>query len=367
MKKLGLIINPIAGMGGAVGLKGTDGVLAEAVLRGAFPQAGKKTVRALKKLSGLKGGFAVLSCGGGMGADALAAAGLPCETIYQPGETPGAKDTKAAALAMLSAGADIIAFVGGDGTARDIYEAVGEKIPVLGIPAGVKIHSPVYAQSPEKAGELLSLYLSGQTALVREAEVLDINEDDYRAGIINTRLYGYLKVPFERRFMQGGKSPSPASEKEGQLSIAASIASEIEDGICYFVGPGSTTRTLMERLQAENTLLGVDVIYNGKTIAKDAAEKELLKYMENKPAKLIITPTGGQGYLLGRGNQQISPQVIKGLGKSNIIVAATPAKLASLGGNPLLVDTGDPETDELLRGYFRVVTGYREVVMYRVE
>jgi predicted polyphosphate/ATP-dependent NAD kinase len=268
---------------------------------------------------------------------------------------------------MASAGADIIAFAGGDGSARDIYNAIGESLPVLGIPAGVKIHSPVYAQTPEKAGELLHLFLSGQTTLTREAEVLDINEEDYRRDVINTNLYGYLRIPFERRFMQGGKAPSPMSEKSQQLSIAGSLAQDMDQGTFYLVGPGSTTRCLMEYLKTDNTLLGVDLLLGKKTVAKDLSEHEILSHINERPAKLIITPTGGQGYLLGRGNQQISPEVIKKLGKKNIIVAATIAKLAGLFGQPLLVDTGDAYADELLRGYVKVVTGYRQASLYRVE
>ena len=368
MKRLGLIINPIAGMGGSVGLKGTDGVFDEAVKRGAVPHAGEKTARALKQLLPIQNELTVLTAGGAMGADILSELGFSHRTIYGPDAFPGApKDTRAAAEAALDEGADIIAFAGGDGTARDICEAVGERVPVLGIPAGVKIHSPVYAQTPEKAGELLHLFLTGRTELTREAEVLDIDEEDYRNGIINTRLYGYLSTPFERRFMQAGKAPSPASEKSRQFSIAAAIMDDMDVDTYYLVGPGSTTRALMEALGVANTLLGVDVVKNRETIAADVTEKEILTYLEKGPAKMIITPTGGQGYLLGRGNQQISPDVIKKLGKQNIITAATTAKLSTLKGEPLHVDTGDPQADEILRGYIKIVTGYREITMYHVE
>jgi len=368
MKKLGLIINPIAGMGGSVGLKGTDHVLAEAVRRGAAPQAPGKVARALDQLMPLTKQLTVLTAAGAMGEAALAGLGFDCQIVYTPaGPDTTAADTISAARIMAGSGADLIAFAGGDGTARNLYDAVGETLPVLGIPAGVKIHSPVYAQTPEKAGELLRLYLSGQTTLTRESEVLDINEEDYRNDIINTQLYGYLTTPFERRFMQGGKAPSPLSEKSQQQSIASSIAEEMKEGVYYLVGPGSTTRTLMECLGAEHTLLGVDVLMGRKTIAKDVGEQEILQYLGEKPTKLIITPTGGQGYLLGRGNQQISSGVINRLGKKNIIVAATPEKLAGLYGQALLVDTGDTEADRRLRGYMKVVTGYHDAVMYRIE
>ena len=410
MKKLGLIINPIAGMGGSVGLKGTDGVWVEAARRGAMPLAGAKTLRALQELAALRETLTVLTCAGAMGEDVLKKTDLPYEVAYTPATSAlsaqatahcpfvgasaqaaglgaeaeveakapcpftgasaqggsAAADTRAAAI-VIAAAADAIAFAGGDGTARDIYAAIGERLPALGIPAGVKIHSPVYAKSPEKAGELLRLFLNGQTTLTQEAEVLDIDEADYRRDIINTRLFGYLKVPYDRRLLQGGKAPSPMSEKTRQWAIAAALAEGMAPDTLYFVGPGSTTRTLMEYFEADNTLLGVDALLNGKTVARDMSEAEILQRMEGRPARLIVTPTGGQGYLLGRGNQQISPRVVKALGKQNIIVAATPDKLAGLRGDPLLVDTGDPEADALLRGYWRVVSGQREMIMYAVE
>ena len=368
MKKLGLIINPIAGMGGSVGLKGTDNVLAEAVKRGAFPQASAKVVRAFDCLLPLKNSFTLITSEDTMGEEILNKMGFECEAVYKPGsQNTTADDTIKAAKIIAEKNVDILAFAGGDGTARNIYDAVGETIPVLGIPAGVKIHSPVYARTPEKAGELISLFLRDKINKTQEAEVIDISEEDYRRDIINTRLYGYLKIPYERRFMQGGKAPSPQSEKSQQMSIAGDIGENMEDGTYYLIGPGSTPRTLMEFLGIENTLLGVDVVLNKQIVAKDVSETEILKYITEKPAKLIITPTGGQGYLLGRGNQQISPKVINILGKKNIIVAATNDKLAGLHGEPLLVDTGNQVTDGILKGYIRVITGYHDSVMYRVE
>jgi len=368
MKKLGLIINPIAGMGGSVGLKGTDNVLSEAIQRGASPQAAEKVKRAFEPLLSLKDDIKLITCGASMGEDVLKETGLDYTLVYKPGsQDTTAGDTIAAARIMTDMDPDILIFAGGDGTARNIYDAVGESIPVLGVPAGVKIHSPVYARSPEKAGELMSLFIRGQITKTREAEVIDINEEDYRRDIISTRLYGYLEIPYERRFMQGGKAPSPQSEKAQQMSIAGDLVESMMADTYYLVGPGSTTRALMEFLGIENTLLGVDVVVNKQIIAKDVSEQEIIDFIAELPAKLIITPTGGQGYLLGRGNQQISPAVIKKLGKKNIIVAATNDKLAGLSGEPLLVDTGDRMTDEVLKGYIRIVTGYHDSVMYRVE
>ncbi len=368
MKKLGLLVNPIAGMGGSVGLKGTDGVLEEAIKRGSVPKALDKTKIAIEKLKGLENVLEVITCSGDMGENALSNFNFKTRIVYSSeNKITTSYDTVEASAAMMKEDIDIIIFSGGDGTARDIFKGAGENITVVGIPAGVKIHSPVFAQSPAKAGELARLYIEGKTTLTKEAEVLDIDEDEYRMGNVNTRLYGYLKVPFERRFLQNKKAPSLQGEKSQQYDIASEVIREMTEDTYYIIGPGSTTRAIMEKLNLRYTLIGVDLIYNKKLIANDLSEKEILRYIDGNNTKLIITPTGGQGYLLGRGNQQISPEVVQKIGRKNIIVIATKDKIANLQGEPLLVDTGSKETDELLIGYTKVITGYKERVMYKIK
>ncbi|HSH36130.1 ATP-NAD kinase family protein, partial [Schnuerera sp.] len=258
-------------------------------------------------------------------------------------------------------------FVGGDGTARDVYESVGNKQLVLGIPAGVKIHSPVYANTPEKAGELALLYLTGKNIAVKEEEIVDIDEEAFRNDIVRTQLFGYLKVPVNKRFMQNKKAPTPLSEEATQKAIALDIVDHMERNTCYIIGPGTTTRAIMQTLQLPYTLLGVDVVMNNEIIKKDASEKDLLNYVSIYPSKLILTPTGGQGYLLGRGNQQISNDVVKRIGKESIIIVSTNSKIIELRGKPLLVYTGDSKVDGMLKGYYKVKVGYGMEIMYVVE
>lgn len=368
MKKLGLIINPIAGMGGSVGLKGTDGVLEEAIQRGSVPKSLNKTIVALEQLIGLENVLEIVTCSGDMGENALKAFGFNAKIIYYyKNEHTTSQDTVKAAKKMLEEDVDILLFAGGDGTARDIYNGSGENITAVGIPAGVKIHSSVFAQTPSRAGELAKLYIQEKTTLTKEAEVLDIHEEEYRKGIVNTKLYGYLKVPVERKFMQNKKAPSLQSEKSQQYDIAKDVIRDMLPDTYYIIGPGSTTRAVMEILGLQNTLIGVDIILNKKLIANDVSEKQILEYVYDHDVKLIITPTGGQGYLLGRGNQQISDKVVNAIGKKNIIVLATKDKLSNLKGEPLLVDTGNKETDYMLRGYIKVITGYMEIVMYKIS
>ncbi len=267
---------------------------------------------------------------------------------------------------MAESGVDLILFAGGDGTARDIYAAIDGRVPVLGIPTGVKIHSGVFAINPSSAGDLAVMYLREGQAATREAEVMDIDEEAFREDRISARLYGYLTVPYEKNLVQTSKGGSPPQEELSLEAIARDIIEEMEEDVIYVIGPGTTTRPIAESLGLPKTLLGVDVVLDGRLVASDVNEAQLLELIKGRRAKIIVTAIGGQGFIFGRGNQQISPEVIKRVGKENIIVVATPGKLASLEGRPLLVDTGERELDELLSGYIRVITGYSRRVVYKV-
>jgi predicted polyphosphate/ATP-dependent NAD kinase len=280
-----------------------------------------------------------------------------------------------AAREMLRLSVSLLLFAGGDGTARDIYNAVlrqaqdarGEGGPVLGIPAGVKIHSAVFGTNPLNAGDLAALYLQGKASSLREGEVMDIDEEAFRQGIVSAKLYGYLKVPFQRRLLQGLKTPSSPGERAAMAAIAAHVINNMEDGWLYIIGPGTTTRAITSRLGLDKTLIGVDVVAEGGLVAADVNESQLLKLLEGRKAKIIVTPIGGQGYIFGRGNQQISPKVIEKVGRENIIIVSTTGKIHSLGGRPLWVDTGDRAVDKTLSGHIRVVTGYKEQIVYKVS
>jgi predicted polyphosphate/ATP-dependent NAD kinase len=314
-----------------------------------------------------------------MGEDAARACGFQPTVLglITPGETaPG--DTRNAALEMRREGVDLLLFAGGDGTARDIYEAIGDALPVLGIPAGVKIHSAVYATSPVSAGELAALYLRGRVASLREAEVMDIDEEAFRRGSLAARLYGYLQVPFRSSLVQNLKVASVGGEA-AVGPIAADVVERMEEGCLYIIGPGTTTRAITDELGLRKTLLGVDVVVVdeqpaaggdrvARLVAADLNETQILQLLEqsDRGAKVIITLIGGQGYILGRGNQQISPSVIEEVGPDNIIVVATKEKLYALGRQPLRVDTGDTAVDQMLSGYLTVVTGYRESAVRKV-
>ncbi len=283
------------------------------------------------------------------------------------GETNRA-DTIKAAKEMLRLKVDLILFAGGDGTARDIYEAVDGEVPALGIPSGVKIHSAVFAVNPKKAGDLAVKYLKEDLPL-KEAEVMDVDEDAFREGRVSARLFGYLRIPYDIQLVQTSKMASAVTgnEEYQKKVIAAYVVEEMEDDYLYILGPGSTIKPIGDELDFKKTLLGVDVISQGKLIAKDVNESQLLKLIKNRKSKIIVTPIGGQGYIFGRGNQQISPKVIKQIGKNNIVILATKNKINTIIGKPLRVDTGDEHVDKLLTGYMRVITGFKEETVKKVE
>jgi predicted polyphosphate/ATP-dependent NAD kinase len=368
-KRLGLIVNPIAGIGGRVGLKGSDGAETQkrALELGAVPQSQNRAIQALERIEPVDN-LEVITYPGEMGEDAARACRFEPTVIgsITPGETTP-EDTKNAAREMLRLNVNLLLFAGGDGTARDIYNAIGDGLPVLGIPAGVKIHSAVFGTNPLSAGDLAALYLQGKASSLREAEVMDVDEEAVRRGVVTATLYGYLNVPFQRRLLQGLKTPSSPGEQAAMAAIAADIVSDmVEDGWLYVIGPGTTTRAITSRLGVDKTLIGVDVVADGKLIAADVNESQLLKLIEGRKARIIVTPIGGQGHIFGRGNQQISPRVIEEVGRENIIVVSTTGKIHSLRGRPLWVDTGDQEVDRMLGGYVQVVTGYDERIIYRV-
>lgn len=370
---IGLVVNPLAGLGGSLGLKGSDGE----VLRERLPtltaderqRAQLRVQRALAPLVAAGSRIRFSTWAGAMGATALAALGLSHSTLgAAAGDSSEAGDTRLAVAAFRQAGVDLILFAGGDGTARDVFDGVGSNFPVLGIPAGVKMHSGVFAVSPEAAGELLLQLVSGGLVGLVPREVRDIDEDAFRHNRVRSRFHGDMLVPGEGRYLQHTKVGGRESPELVADDIADWLAEHMESDRTYLIGPGTTTAAILQRLGLSNTLLGVDVVRNGTLLASDADEAALLQQLASAPgaASIVATVTGGQGSLFGRGNQQFSPAVIRAVGLDNIVVVAAKSKIAALQGRPLLVDTNDPALDLSLCGWRTVITGYDDRIIYRV-
>lgn len=375
MKRIGLIINPIAGMGGRVGLKGSDGkeTLALARKLGAVPECPGKAAIALSRLAGMKENFEIITYPSVMGENTAREAGFNPTVIGNiESEETTPDDTIHAARMMKDAGVDLILFAGGDGTARNVFDAIGEeKIAVLGIPGGCKIHSAVFAINPKTAGDLVAQYLEGKVSDLRISEVMDIDEEAFREGRVTARLYGYLHVPNEMRMVQNMKSGRGYSEEAALEFLTRYIADIMKEDVLYIVGTGSTTKKILSKLGEDGTLLGVDLVYGRKIVGKDVNEQQILEYLDGFPVtennvKLIVTVIGGQGYIFGRGNQQLSPAVIRRVGIDNIMIAASKPKMFSLFGKSLLVDTGDEDLNSELNGYKRVYVGYEDSVFFKI-
>jgi len=368
-KTLGLIVNPVAGMGGAVGLKGTDGetILKQAVSLGAKPIAPTRAEVFLSELKLGKGKIRLVAGAGNMGEDEAKHCGFTCTILGEKKKETIAEDTRNIVKKMMETGVELLVFCGGDGTARDILEAVGTALPVLGVPTGVKMHSAIFAVNPQAAARVATRFLRGELPL-KEAEVMDVDEQAFREGHVSAELHGYMLAPYEPHLIQGNKLASPMTESElrNQAAVAIYIIENIKPDVLYILGPGTTTRTISDLSDEKKTLLGVDVFCNNKMLATDVNEKQILKAIQGKPAQIIVTPIGGQGFIFGRGNQQISPEVIRRIGLDNIVIVATEGKLRSL--KSLRVDTGDPSLDEAFRARgIKVVADYKVEYRVRVE
>ncbi len=375
MFKLGLIINPYAGIGGAVGLKGSDGdeIRNQAFARGAELRANERVQRCLSMLKPFANRLHIFCFAGEMGEAAAVHCGLFATQVGKAqNEISDSKDTATAVSALLDMGVDLILFAGGDGTARNIADALQENKRsqqlVLGIPCGVKMHSGVYANSPEAAGELLLSLLRNQLVNVQTAEVRDIDENAFRQGQVKTQYYGEMQVPCAPLFLQQTKTSGAYQDEMAKVDIAHYLIDHLLDDTLYIVGPGSTTFVFLEELGLAGTLLGMDVLLNKNLIAVDATAKQLLDLINAHTGNvsLIITAIGGQGHIIGRGNQQVSSELLKKIPRQHIHIIATKEKIHSLQGRPLLVDSNDPEVDRQFTGYESVLVGYNEFIAYPI-
>jgi predicted polyphosphate/ATP-dependent NAD kinase len=370
---IGLVINPLAGLGGSLAMKGSDGEalreLAEKILPAHGGRAVERTVRALRELAASKAPVRFSCWAGNMGEEALRQAGFqPTVLGGADSSLTSASDTRLAARQLQASGVDILLFAGGDGTARDILDVTGNRCPVLGVPAGVKMQSAVFAVSPEAAGALLRRLAEGGLVGVKAREVRDIDEDAARRDVVRSRYYGELLVPSEGEYLQQTKVGGREDADLAAADIASWQVASMVPGHTYLIGPGSTTAAIMAELGLPNTLLGVDVVRDRALVVSDANEEQLLQVLAESTAgaSIIVTAIGGQGHLFGRGNQQFSPAVIRAVGLDNIIIVAAKSKIAGLGGRPLLVDTNDAALDGEFCGLRTVCTGYDDYLLYRV-
>ncbi|WP_404402459.1 ATP-NAD kinase family protein [Idiomarina seosinensis] len=369
---IGFVVNPFAGIGGAVALKGSDGAETreKALQLGAELKAGCRAEQTLSVIEPYRDRIQFVTAAGAMGADLLEQRGFFYQSVYQPDQQQtSAEDTQQAVQCIQQQGVDILVFAGGDGTARDVYQCLNETQLVLGIPAGVKIHSGVYAVSPKAAGRVIERLIKGQLSSLHLADVMDIDEELFRQGIVKARRFGEMLIPAELEYVQAVKMGGKESNELVLADIAAEVIERTDDEH-LIMGSGSTVAAIMEEMGLDNTLLGVDWVHQQQLLARDLTEAELYQRVkEQNPGrvKLVITLIGGQGHIFGRGNQQLSPRILRHVGRDNIYLVATKKKLEGLQGKPLLMDSGDEALDKDWSGLITVITGYHDEVVVRLQ
>jgi predicted polyphosphate/ATP-dependent NAD kinase len=367
--KVGLVLNPKAGVGGPVGLKGSDGVYDDAMSLGGESKVADRVAACLQRIE--HDGIEWFTVPGEMGGDSLGHLGITFHLV-DLGNTANtantsAEDTRHVVRLLCEQGVDLLLFAGGDGTARDVADSIQNVAAVLGIPCGVKMHSGVFATTPVAAATLINKIIAGEILSVVTSDVRDIDENSFREGIVKTRFYGELPVPNDLRYVQQTKVGGREVDELVLQDIAAYFTENMDPEALYLMGSGSTVGTLMDFLCLESTLLGIDVIRNGQLLAADVSENQILEFLEDAPvAKIVVTAIGGQGHVFGRGNQQLSAKVIRQVGVRNLEIVATKSKLARFARRPLRVDTGDVELDEALAGMKSVLVGYDDWVLYQV-
>ncbi|MBT6559607.1 MAG: ATP-NAD kinase [Gammaproteobacteria bacterium] len=378
-----MLLNPLAGIGGAVGLKGSDGIELQALAkqRSGTPQAAMRTQVFLQQLNTLLGSqteqIQWFTWAEEMGASALALAGLDAQVIGRSEGPSSGHDSQVAASTLSAEGIDLLVFAGGDGTARDVLLGVNAQTTVLGLPSGVKMHSGVFAISPAAAAEVVAALAVGGLVGRMAREVRDYvpinkskDEDSLQAPrAVGTQHFGDLWVPESSGFLQQMK----IGGMEDESLVVAEITNYMLDEFgadqerAYIFGPGSTCLSIKQAFGIEGTLLGCDVLLPGGDILLDQTAADLLALSQTQRLHLIMSFTRNQGFLFGRGNQQITAELIRQLsGPDDITIVGSRTKLASLDSRALLVDTGDAELDQELSRVYPILTGYDEFLLYRV-
>lgn len=369
--RLGLVVNPYAGVGGPAGLKGSDRIdtLEIAVNRGVKPKANQRVAEMLAALLPILSNIHIVTASGSMGETVCRDHHVPSlSVVYDTPNNTSASDTQQAAKRIVQENVDLLVFVGGDGTARDIFSVVGTKQTALGLPAGVKMHSAVFAVTPKAVASVIDSMINHRLVAARMAEVRDIDEAAFSKGQVKTRYFGEMQIPDDQLLVQSVKCSGLLDDEIMLDELSAYIIETLEDETLYILGSGGTLRHLKQGMGiTEPTLLGVDVWFNGELILADAHEQQLLSLVDHyKHVRIVLSVIGGQGVVLGRGNQQISAALIEKVGVDSLQFISTQTKLLALEGRALTVDSGSDVLNKQLAGFHKIICGYEDFVLYEI-
>ncbi|MAK04962.1 MAG: hypothetical protein CMA03_03635 [Euryarchaeota archaeon] len=375
------MVNPDAGLGGKLGFKGSDGRAEEARLSGAKDRAGPRINETMDYISKMIQSkkcldFDLFICGGKMGFDWIQE--IPFSNMKVIGDWQGktsAEDTSLAVELLLDENVDLILYAGGDGTTRDIIEKLdlldSSELPLIGVPSGVKMYSGCFAEDTQAAAEVLAAWINGELGF-STTEVLDMDEDSYRMGEWKIDMFGQATTPASPLWIQGSKHQIQAIGEDEVLESLSEHILELylKDDYLIVWGAGGSLNKIAKLCGLSTTLLGIDITKGNELIGTDLSEKELISILEDSSDEkivLLLSPMGGQGFLIGRGNLQLSPDVLRKIGIENIMGVATPAKLLSI--SRIRIDTGDISLDKEIREkkYIKMIQGYRTIKIVKIE
>ena len=381
MARIGVLVNPDAGLGGKLGFKGSDGRAEEARLSGAKDRAGPRINETMDYISKMIQSkkcldFDLFICGGKMGFDWIQE--IPFSNMKVIGDWQGktsAEDTSLAVELLLDENVDLILYAGGDGTTRDIIEKLdlldSSELPLIGVPSGVKMYSGCFAEDTQAAAEVLAAWINGELGS-STTEVLDMDEDSYRMGEWKIDMFGQATTPASPLWIQGSKHQIQAIGEDEVLESLSEHILELylKDDYLIVWGAGGSLNKIAKLCGLSTTLLGIDITKGNELIGTDLSEKELISILEDysdEKIVLLLSPMGGQGFLIGRGNLQLSPDVLRKIGIENIMGVATPAKLLSI--SRIRIDTGDISLDKEIREkkYIKMIQGYRTIKIVKIE
>ncbi len=351
MRKIAFFINPRAGEGKKLGLKSSDDIPQADYSESESTIIGRNFVSSItfpESVHLIMPDFEIYKSDGFMQ--------FPYTLVKGWNNPSSSADTKNFAKKAISEGAELLVFVGGDGTARDLLDAVGHAVPVIGVPAGIKMYSSVFAYTWMDAVKELEFFLSNSVKF-EDKEILDYDFKEDRL-----KLFGEMSGIQSKTYNQDPKQVFASTDIS---SLGYGIAADMSSEISYIIGPGSTCNSILEALGVPGTdLLNFKIVKNRRVVKSRAGEEDILAAMKDGNYRLIISPIGGMGILVGRGNYELSDRVLTELRPENLIIVATREKMIPI--NEIIMIAPVAISDRFGQ-YVRISVGIDEFVIKKLK